>query len=142
MQGARGEDPTLSRTILNQMDTHSDTAPDAIDPIHQLEDDLKQVGDDPARFPRTNKLISAGAPQQAKKIVEEATELAIEAILQDREAAVTEAADLVYNLVVLLEGMGITFDEICDELQRRRAIFGIAAKQHKNGVGPTGPKDS
>jgi phosphoribosyl-ATP pyrophosphohydrolase len=104
-----------------------------IDPIHQLEDDLKQVAADPARFPRTTKLLNAGAPQQAKKMVEEAAELAIEAVRHDREAAVREAADLIYNLVVLLEGMRIPFDEVCAELQRRRAAYGIAAKQPKPG---------
>ena len=124
------------------MGTHPDTGPAGIDAIHQLEDDLKHVGDAADRFPRTSKLISAGAPQQAKKIVEEATELAIEAIQQNREAAVMEAADLVYNMVVLLDGMGIPFDEIRDELARRRGIFGIAAKQHKNGMGPADPKDA
>jgi phosphoribosyl-ATP pyrophosphohydrolase len=104
-----------------------------IDTIHQLEVDLKQAGADPLRFPRTTKLIAAGAPQQAKKMVEEAAELAIEAVRKDRNAAVMEAADLVYNLVVLLEGMNIPFDDVCGELDRRRQLYGIAAKQQKNG---------
>lgn len=102
-----------------------------IDEIHQLEVDLKRVGSNPTRFPRTNKLLAAGAPQQAKKMVEEAAELAIEAVRYDRDAAVREAADLVYNLIVLLEGMGIQFDEVCAELARRRALYGIAEKQQK-----------
>jgi phosphoribosyl-ATP pyrophosphohydrolase len=106
-----------------------------IDTIHQLEVDLKQVAVDPSRFPRTTKLIAAGAPQQAKKMVEEAAELAIEAVRSDRAAAVLEAADLVYNLMVLLEGMKIPFDDVCGELDRRRGLYGIAAKQQKNGSG-------
>jgi phosphoribosyl-ATP pyrophosphohydrolase len=112
-------------------------SPDAKDPaeaIHQLESDLKRVIADPARFPRTNKLRSAGAPQQAKKMIEEAAELAIEAVRGDRDAAIGEAADLVYNLVVLLEGIGLSFDEVCQELTRRRKLYGIAAKQQKNGA--------
>ena len=115
------------------MDTYSDSVPDRIDPIHQLEVDLKEVVANPQRFPRTNKLIAAGAPQHAKKILEEAAELAIEAIRCDRKAAIMEAADLMYNLVVLLEGMHIPFEEVCGELQRRRGLYGIAAKQQKNG---------
>ena len=104
------------------------------DPIRQLEEDLRRVADDPARFPRTTKLRSAGAPQQAKKMIEEAAELAIEAVRSDRNAAVSEAADLVYNLVVLLEGLGLSFDDVRQELERRRSIYGIAAKQQKNGT--------
>jgi phosphoribosyl-ATP pyrophosphohydrolase len=121
------------------MDAFPDPVRNDIDPIRQLEVDLKQVGIDPQRFPRTNKLIAAGAPQQAKKMVEEAAELAIEAVRQDRSAAVLEAADLVYNLVVLLEGMNIRFDDVCGELDRRRALYGIAARQQKNGSGSPDP---
>ena len=111
------------------------TARSSLDPITQLEDDLKQVPADPLRFPRTTKLLSAGAAQQAKKMVEEAAELAIEAVRHDRDAAVREAADLVYNLVVLLEGMGIPFNEVCGELDRRRSTYGIAAKPPKASSG-------
>ena len=110
-------------------------ARDGVGPIRQLEVDLKRVGAEPLRFPRTSKLIAAGAPQQAKKVVEEAAELAIEALRRDRGAAVMEAADLVYNLVVLLEGMDIRFDDVCGELDRRRGLYGIAARQQKNGSG-------
>jgi len=118
------------------MDAYSDSVRSDVDPIRQLEVDLKHVATDPLRFPRTTKLIAAGAPQQAKKMVEEAAELAIEAVRCDRNAAVMEAADLVYNMVVLLEGMDIRFDEVCGELDRRRELYGIAAKQQKNGNGP------
>ncbi len=101
------------------------------DPITQLEDDLKQAAGNPLRFPRTTKLLAAGAPQQAKKMVEEAAELAIEVVRGDRESAVREAADLVYNLVVLLGGMDIRFDDVGRELERRREAYGIAAKPPK-----------
>jgi len=116
-------------------------SPEAKDPaeaIHQLESDLRRVIADPARFPRTSKLRSAGVPQQAKKMIEEAAELAIEAVRGERTAAVAEAADLVYNLVVLLEGIGISFDEVCEELTRRRKVYGIAAKQQKNNAANNG----
>ena len=108
-----------------------------LDPIRQLESDLKQVGELPQRFPRTVKLRNAGPTQHAKKVIEEAAELAIEALRKDKDATVREAADLVYNLVVLLEGVGADFDDVCSEMARRRAIYGIAAKQQKNGLGLT-----
>jgi phosphoribosyl-ATP pyrophosphohydrolase len=104
-----------------------------MDPVRQLEDDLRCAAQNPARFPRTTRLLTGGAPQQAKKMIEEAAELAIEAMRHDREAAVREAADLLYNLVVLLDGMDIRFEHVCQELDRRRNAYGIAAKQQKNG---------
>jgi phosphoribosyl-ATP pyrophosphohydrolase len=103
------------------------------DCIRQLEADLRQAACDPARFPRTTKLLAAGAPQQAKKMVEEAAELAIEAVRHDRDAAVQETADLMYNLMVLLEGMDIRFEDVCRELEQRRQAYGIAAKHPKSG---------
>lgn len=105
-----------------------------LDPIAQLEDDLKRAAGDPVRFPRTAKLVSAGAAQQAKKMIEEAAELAIEAARNDRAAALQETADLLYNLVALLGGMGIPFSEVLAELDRRRGIYGIAAKLPKAGA--------
>lgn len=103
----------------------------SLDPITQLEDDLGQADRDPLRFPRTTKLLSAGVPQQAKKMVEEAAELAIEAVRGDRDAAVREGADLVYNLIVLLKGMDIRFADVSRELEWRREAYGIAAKPPK-----------
>jgi phosphoribosyl-ATP pyrophosphohydrolase len=119
------------------MVTFSGTSENDLGAVRQLEADLKNATANAARFPKTNKLLAAGAPQQAKKIVEEAAELAIEAVRGDRQAAVTEAADLVYSLVVLLEGMDIRFGEVCGELDRRRSLYGIAARQQKNGGGPS-----
>jgi phosphoribosyl-ATP pyrophosphohydrolase len=116
------------------MDNLLESEAGPLDPITQLESDIQLAAGDPQRFPRTSKLINAGAPQQAKKMVEEATELAIEAVRNNREAAVQEAADLLYNLAVLLEGMDLRFEDICKELERRRCAFGIAAKLPKSAT--------
>jgi phosphoribosyl-ATP pyrophosphohydrolase len=116
------------------MDDSAHAHRDRLDQIRQLEEDLRHAAGNPARFPRTAKLLVAGVPQQAKKMVEEATELAIEAVRHDKDASLREAADLVYNLIVLLEGMHISFDDVCRELERRRLTYGIAAKQPKAGT--------
>jgi phosphoribosyl-ATP pyrophosphohydrolase len=102
--------------------------------IRQLQDDLQHALENPERFPRTNKLVSAGVAQQSKKVIEEAAELAIEALRRNRSAAVEEAADLIYNLIVLLHGMDIRLEDVCRELERRRSLYGIAAKQQKNSA--------
>ena len=117
------------------MDATLESARCGIDPISQLEDDLKLAAADPRRFPRTSRLLSAGSGQKAKKMVEEAAELAIEAVRQDRPAALREAADLVYNMVVLLDGVGIRFSDVCRELEERRDAYGIAAKHPKGAFG-------
>lgn len=122
-----------ARKITQPMASISEPRTEGVDPIRQLEIDLKRAMAEPSLFPRTNKLLCAGVAQQAKKLVEEAAELAIEAMRSNREAAVLETADLVYNLVVLLEGMDVPFEDVLAELARRRRVYGIAAKQ-KNGA--------
>jgi hypothetical protein len=34
--------------------------------------------------------------------------------------------------------MNIPFDDVCGELERRRGLYGIAARQQKNGFGSPG----
>jgi phosphoribosyl-ATP pyrophosphohydrolase len=55
----------------------------------------------------------------AKKVGEEGVEVAIAAVAQDKAALVSETADLLYHLLVLLESRDVTLDEVRDELERR-----------------------
>ena len=85
--------------------------------------DLKKG--DPARS-RTARLIRAGRSKIAKKLGEEAVEVVIDAMQGDREAVVSESADLLYNLVVLWVSTGIRPQDVWSEMQRREELFGIA----------------
>lgn len=64
----------------------------------------------------------------AKKLGEEAVEAVIAAIHRDKPVLVSETADILYHLMVVLHGAGISLDEIMDELQRRTAQSGLAEK--------------
>ncbi|MFP5517245.1 MAG: phosphoribosyl-ATP diphosphatase, partial [Alphaproteobacteria bacterium] len=81
---------------------------------------------------RTAKLLAQGRARMARKVGEEAIEVAIEAMRGDRDALVMEGADLLYNLVVLLADLDIAPDEILAELRRRELAFGIAEKLPKS----------
>jgi phosphoribosyl-ATP pyrophosphohydrolase len=85
----------------------------------------------PAAFSRTAKLLNGGMPKMAQKLVEEAAEVAIEAVRNDRTAIINEAADLIYNLTVLLTASGIDVAELWQEMDRREAMLGIAEKLPK-----------
>ena len=61
--------------------------------------------------------------------------MALDAVRGDKAAVVTEAADLLYNFVVLLDRMGIGSEEVWAEMNRRREAFGIAAKLPKPPAG-------
>jgi phosphoribosyl-ATP pyrophosphohydrolase len=58
-------------------------------------------------------------------------EVALDAVRRDRPAVVAETADLLYNLVVLLNELGIEPDEVWAEMARRRELRGIAEKLPK-----------
>ena len=51
-----------------------------------------------------------------KKIGEEAIELIISTLANDKENIKKEAADLIYHLMVLLEKSDLNLDDICAEL--------------------------
>lgn len=103
-------------------------------PLRTLYDAVEAMRREPAEapnLPRTAKLLAQGRSRMARKVGEEAIEVAIEAMRGDREATVLEAADLLYNLTVLLADMGITPDEVWAELRRRELTFGVAEKLPK-----------
>jgi phosphoribosyl-ATP pyrophosphohydrolase len=67
----------------------------------------------------TNSLMAAGRPRIAQKVGEEAVEVVIAALSQPRDLQIGEISDLVYHLLVLLNELGISLDEIDAELARR-----------------------
>ncbi len=68
----------------------------------------------------------------AKKLAEEAVEVAIDAMHGSRDAVVRESADLLYNLVVLWVSAGVRPDDVWAEMKRRERLLGIAEKLPKN----------
>ncbi|MGC1890852.1 MAG: phosphoribosyl-ATP diphosphatase [Stellaceae bacterium] len=77
-------------------------------------------------------MIASGLPRMAQKVVEEATELVIEAVRGRRTAVVKESVDLIYNLAVLWSELGIAASEVWAEMDRRQALLGIAEKLPKD----------
>lgn len=106
--------------------------------IDRLERDLALVRADPRRAPRTARLLEEGVAKMAKKVGEEAVELALDAVAGERRAVIGETADLLYHLVVLLDALGVGWEEVGEELERRRARLGIAEKLPKSAVEPVG----
>jgi len=67
----------------------------------------------------TTKLFIKGTKTIAKKVGEETTEAIIEAVSGKRDRFVYESCDLVYHLLVLLEQMGVSVEELEKELSFR-----------------------
>jgi phosphoribosyl-ATP pyrophosphohydrolase len=82
----------------------------------------------------TAKLLSQGIEKCAKKVGEEAIEVALAAVKGDREHLKLEAADLFYHLIVLLEVSGLPLGEVMGELEKRVGVSGIAEMASRKQV--------
>jgi phosphoribosyl-ATP pyrophosphohydrolase len=81
--------------------------------------------------PRTARLLASGLRRKSQKVVEEAAEVALEAVRKRTGAVVRESADLLYHLVVLWHECGIAPEQIWDEMRQRADATGIAEKRPK-----------
>lgn len=84
----------------------------------------------------TKSLLEAGMGRAAKKFGEEAVEAVIAAIEGDRKALTSEAADVLYHLLVVLQAGGVPLQDVFDELQRRTAQSGHAEKASRPASRP------
>jgi phosphoribosyl-ATP pyrophosphohydrolase len=88
---------------------------------------------DPSSY--TAKLVRDGVAACAKKLGEEAVEAALAAVQGDADGLTSEAADVLYHLLVLLEASGVPFSAVKTELGRRTGQTGLAEKAAR----PRGP---
>ena len=84
-------------------------------------------GADPAKS-WTAQLLAEGPEKAAEKFGEEAIEAIIEAVRGDRAKLTTEAADVIYHLLVMLQTRDVPITDVLDELARREHSSGIAEK--------------
>ncbi|AXX98312.1 phosphoribosyl-ATP diphosphatase [Profundibacter amoris] len=76
----------------------------------------------------TAKLLAKGPEKCAEKFGEEAVEAIIEAVKGDRAALTSEAADVLYHLLVMLASRDVALADVLAELERREGMSGIEEK--------------
>lgn len=76
----------------------------------------------------TAALARRGTAHAARKLGEEAVEAVVAAVSGDRDALRSEAADVIFHLVALLEIAGVPFESVLDELDRRTGRSGLEEK--------------
>jgi phosphoribosyl-ATP pyrophosphohydrolase len=81
----------------------------------------------------TAKLLSSGTEKCAKKFGEEAFELAMAAIQNNKTNTTNEAADVFYHLLVLLQSTDIELADVLSVLEKREGTSGLAEKANRNG---------
>ncbi len=81
----------------------------------------------------TARLLADGPERCARKFGEEATEAIIETVRGDAPRLTSEAADVLYHLLVMCASRGVTLADIEAELARREGIGGLTEKAARGG---------
>ncbi|QJD17829.1 phosphoribosyl-ATP diphosphatase [Paracoccus sanguinis] len=84
-------------------------------------------GADPASS-WTAQLLAKGPEKCAEKFGEEAVEAIIEAVRGDRARLTSEAADVLYHLLVMLSARELPLADVLAELDRREGRSGVEEK--------------
>lgn len=81
--------------------------------------------------PRTFKFLRSGNRKLARKLIEEACEVTVEAVRRNKAGIVCESADVLYHLVLLWFRSGVEPRQVWQEMRRRADMLGIAEKLPK-----------
>lgn len=76
----------------------------------------------------TAKLLAKGPEKCAEKFGEEAVEAIIEAVKNDPDKLASEAADVLFHLLVMLRSRGVTVAQVMAVLSARQSQSGLAEK--------------
>ena len=76
----------------------------------------------------TASLLAQGPEKCAEKFGEEAIEAIIEAVKDDKMRLTSEAADVLFHLLVMLKSRGVARGDVMDELARRQGQSGLSEK--------------
>ena len=79
----------------------------------------------------TAKLLAQGPEKCAEKFGEEAVEAIIEAVKGDKNALISEAADVIFHYLVMLKSREINFDDVMKELKIRTNKSGLREKEER-----------
>ena len=96
--------------------------------LHDLAARVHERAGASAEASYTRKLLDGGVERCAKKLGEEAVETILAAVGEDRDRVISEAADLLYHLLVVLEARGVALSEVEAALAQRVGMSGLEEK--------------
>jgi phosphoribosyl-ATP pyrophosphohydrolase len=114
--------------------------------LQNLEQVVASRKGDPSARSYTSRLLAGGVPAIGAKVTEEAVELVAAAAGETDERVVSEAADLVYHVIVLLACRDVGLARVEDELARRFGVSGLDEKaartsgQTRHAASSTSPR--
>ena len=102
--------------------------------LHDLEATIHNRKSADPKSSWTAKLLAKGPEKCAEKFGEEAIEAVIEAVKGDQEKLASEAADVLFHLLVMLKARDVSVDQVMAVLAARQGQSGLAEKANR----PTG----
>src|SRR6516162_10250584 len=96
--------------------------------VYDLEKRVQMRADAEPGTSYTRTLVDKGVAHCAKKLGEEAVEVAIAAVAEDRSRLIGETADLLYHLFVVLKVRGVSIAEVEAVLGERTRQTGLGEK--------------
>jgi phosphoribosyl-ATP pyrophosphohydrolase len=101
--------------------------------LNDLEKRVSARAAESAEVSYTRKLLDKGVAQCAKKFGEEAIEAVLAATGESRERMISETADVLYHLLVVLKARDVTLADVEAELEKRTAMSGLDEKAARKG---------
>jgi phosphoribosyl-ATP pyrophosphohydrolase len=102
--------------------------------VYDLERRIDERSSESADVSYTRKLLDRGVAQCAKKLGEEAVELALASVAESRERLTEEAADLLYHLLVVLKARDVRLADVERVLGARSNQSGLSEKASRKGA--------
>jgi phosphoribosyl-ATP pyrophosphohydrolase/phosphoribosyl-AMP cyclohydrolase len=90
--------------------------------LAQLAVIIEQRASAPPEASYTAKLLAAGPARMAQKVGEEGVEVALAAVTQGDDKLLSECADLLFHLLVLLKSRKLSLEDVVRELAARHSI--------------------
>ena len=112
-------EPVGNACHLNRVSCFGDEDAPGLGRLARLEQTIRDRSDADPSESWTAKLLASGPKRIAQKVGEEGVETALAGAAGDEAELASEAADLVYHLVVLLRSRGLSLQDVLDVLESR-----------------------
>jgi phosphoribosyl-ATP pyrophosphohydrolase/phosphoribosyl-AMP cyclohydrolase len=87
--------------------------------LNELQSIINDRKANPNESSYTSELFTKGTKKIAQKVGEEATEVILEALDQNKDLLIEESSDLLYHLLVLLSDQGVNLSDVEKKLMQR-----------------------
>ena len=101
------------------------------DILFELSQIIKKRKDLPEKKSYASSLLNSGLEKCTEKFGEEAIELIVASLSKNREEFNSEAADVIFHLLILIEANNSRLEDILKVLDTRKGTSGLIEKQSR-----------